>query len=63
VDSFAAAFEKAVQDAVAERLKGKAPTAGSTNKKITKEEILAVKDRRERQRLINENMDLFKTQQ
>lgn len=63
VDSFAAAFEKAVQDAVAERLKGKAPTAGSTNKKITKEEILAVKDRRERQRLINENMDLFKTKQ
>lgn len=63
VDSFAAAFEKAVQEAVAERLKGKAPTAGSTNKKITKEEILAVKDRRERQRLINENMDLFKTQQ
>lgn len=63
VDSFAAAFEKAVQDAVAERLKGKAPTAGSTNKKITKDEILAVKDRRERQRLINENMDLFKTQQ
>lgn len=62
VDSFAAAFEKAVQDAVAERLKGKAPTAGSTNKKITKEEILAVKDRRERQRLINENMDLFNTQ-
>lgn len=63
VDSFAAAFEKAVQESVAERLKGKAPTAGSTNKKITKEEILAVKDRRERQRLINENMDLFKTQQ
>ena len=59
VDSFADAFEKAVQAAVAERLKGKAPTAGSTGKKITKEEIMKVQDRRERQKLINEHMDLF----
>ena len=42
-----------------ERLKGKAPTAGSTGKKITKEEIMKVQDRRERQKLINEHMDLF----
>lgn len=59
VDSFAAAFDKAVQDAVAEKLKGKAPAAGSTGKKLTKEEILKVKDTRERQKLISEHMDLF----
>lgn len=61
VDSFAIAFEKAVQEAVTEKLKGKPPVAGSTGKKITKEEIMKIKNPRERQKLISENMDLFKT--
>lgn len=60
VESFASEFDKAVQKAVAEKLKGTAiPKAGSPSK-LTKEEILAVKDRNKRQALINENLDLFK---
>ncbi|WP_302954506.1 DUF4355 domain-containing protein [Faecalitalea cylindroides] len=59
VDSFVSAFEKAVQDAVTERLKGKPPVAGSTGKKITKEEIMKIKNPRERQKMIAENIDLF----
>lgn len=59
VDSFAEAFEKAVQSAVTEKLKGKAPVAGSTGKTITKEEIMKVQNPRERQKLIAEHLDLF----
>ena len=58
ITGFTEAFNKAVEDAVKAALKGDAPKKG-TGAKITKEEILKVKDRKERQRLINENMELF----
>ena len=53
VESFAKVFKDAVQAAVKEALKGnppKASTGGATT--VTREQILAVKDRSERQRLI-----------
>lgn len=60
VESFAKVFKDAVQAAVKEALKGnppKASTGGTTT--VTREQILAVKDRAERQRLIAENPQLF----
>ena len=60
VESFAKVFKDAVQAAVKESLKGnppKASTGGATA--VTREQILAVKDRAERQRLIAENPQLF----
>ena len=60
VESFAKVFKDAVQAAVKESLKGnppKASTGGATT--VTREQILAVKDRTERQRLIAENPQLF----
>ena len=60
VESFAKVFKDAVQAAVKESLKGNPPTAstgGTTT--VTREQILAVKDRAERQRLIAENPQLF----
>lgn len=60
VESFATAFQEAVDAAVKERLKGKTPKTGGSPTKMTKEQILAVKNRAERQKLINDNMDLFR---
>ena len=60
VESFAKVFKDAVQAAVKEALKGNPPkaiTGGTTT--VTREQILAVKDRTERQRLIAENPQLF----
>lgn len=60
VESFAKAFKEAVQEGVKEALRGnppKASTGGTTT--VTREQILAVKDRTERQRLIAENPQLF----
>ena len=60
VESFAKVFKDAVQAAVKESLKGnppKASTGGTTT--VTREQILAVKDRTERRRLIAENPQLF----
>ena len=59
VDAFIAAFQKAVSDAVKDALKGEAPKAGGASG-LTRDQIMKVKDRAERQRLINENMHLFK---
>lgn len=59
VKDFAQAFKKAVSDGVTEALKGKTPPTG-TGTKITKEEILKIKDRAERQKAIRENIELFK---
>lgn len=59
VDNFVSLFNDAVENALKERLKGKTPTTG-TPTSITKEQIMAVKNRAERQRLINEHIDLFK---
>lgn len=60
VEGFAKAFKEAVNAAVKEALRGNPPKAGSGGTKpITRDEIMAVKDRAERQRLIAENPQLF----
>lgn len=59
IKGFAAAFKEAVKNEVANRLKGNEPKA-STQSNITKAEILAVKDPIERQKLIRENITLFR---
>lgn len=59
VDAFITAFQDAVSKAVKEALKGEAPRKGGASK-LTKEQIMKVANRTERQRLIQENMHLFK---
>ena len=60
VETFAKVFKEAVSAAVKEALRGNPPKAGSNNgATLTKEQILSVKDRTERQRLIAENAQLF----
>mgnify|MGYP001286531456 CR=1 FL=1 len=61
IDSFAKRFKEEVKKAVTDALKGNGPKTGNTSGNITKQEILAVKNRIERQKLINEHMDLFKS--
>ena len=58
VESFVKLFRDHVDTAVKNAVKREPPKTGSTSG-ITKEQILALKDRSERQRLINENMSLF----
>lgn len=60
VDGFAKMYKEAVQAGVKEALRGGAPKKGSGSYTITKEQIFAVKDPAERQRLIAENIELFK---
>lgn len=59
ITGYSEAFNKAVEAAVKDALKGGAPKV-SGGKALTKEDIMKVTDRRERQRLINENLELFK---
>ncbi len=59
VDAFIEAFQDAVNKAVKDALKGEPPKAGGASK-LTKEQIMKVENRAERQRLIKENMELFK---
>ena len=59
VDSFITAFQSAVEKAVKDALKGNPPKKTSEPASITKEQIMKVKDPLERQKLINEHMDLF----
>lgn len=59
VDSFVKLFKDAVDKAVKDAIKGETPKAGAPSKGYTKAEIMAVKNRTERQRLINENQHLF----
>lgn len=59
VNSFADLFKTAVKNAVAAELKSPPPTTG-TGSGITKEQIMAIKDRAARQKAINENIELFK---
>lgn len=59
VDEFIGLFQDAVNKAVKDALKGEPPKTGGASK-LTKEQILAVKDRTERQKLIQENMSLFR---
>lgn len=58
VENFAKMFKSAVQKEVAAKLRHEPPKAGSRSK-MTKEQIMAVKNTAERQKLINENIDLF----
>ena len=60
VESFAKLFKDSVQSAVKDALKGNPPKAGSRgNTTVTKEQIFAIKDPAERQRMIAENISLF----
>ncbi|MDD3230032.1 MAG: DUF4355 domain-containing protein [Oscillospiraceae bacterium] len=59
VDSFCSLFKGEVKRAVAAALKGGVPKTGAGSGGVSKDDILKVTDRSERQRLINENMDLF----
>lgn len=54
-------YKEAVQNAVKDALKGKPPKAGNGGDKpsMTKDQILAVKNPSERQKLIAENITLF----
>lgn len=59
VESFISLFNAAVDSAVKEALKGSSPKAGSAPTGMTKEQILAIPNRAERQRLMKEHKDLF----
>lgn len=59
VDDFAAMFKNAVDVEVKAKLGGSAPKTGGT-KTLTADDILAIPNREERQRLIAENLELFK---
>ena len=60
VEEFAELFKNAVQDAVKDKLKGKPPKKG-TGGSITRDQIYAIKDPSERQRMIAEHMELFES--
>lgn len=61
VTRFAKVFNKAVEEKVKKSIGGPVPKkTGATSTKLTKEDILKVTDRAERQRLIKENIELFK---
>ena len=59
VAAFSKMFKAAVQEGVKEALKGKTPPSGGSST-LTKEEIMNVKNLKERQKLIKENIHLFK---
>lgn len=59
VESFSKLYKAAVQAAVKEALKGNPPKCGSGGKSMTKEQIMAVSNPLERQKLIAENIALF----
>lgn len=59
IKEFVSVFRSEVSKAVKEQLKGSAPKTGGTSK-ITKEEIMKVSNPLERQKLIRENIELFK---
>lgn len=58
VESFVALFNAAVEKAVKEKVKGDTPKTGTTSG-MTKEQILAIPNRAERQRMMKEHKDLF----
>ncbi|MCT4379983.1 DUF4355 domain-containing protein [Leuconostoc pseudomesenteroides] len=60
IGAIKAEFDKAVEAAVNEKLKGNNPKAGGRTGALTKSEILKVADTVERQKLIAENINLFK---
>lgn len=59
VEDFAATFKSELDKAIKAKLGGEPPKVGGSSKTLTKEDILAVENREERQRLIAENLELF----
>ena len=59
VESFAKLFKDAVNESVKNSLKGPAPKTGTSGTTVTKEQIMAIKNPSERQRMIAENITLF----
>lgn len=60
VEAFADSFSKAVENAVKERLKGEPPRRGTgETAKMTKEEIMKIRDPELRQQKMLENRELF----
>lgn len=60
VESFIELFKGEVEKAVKDALKGNSFKRGGSNGGVTKEDIMKVSDPIERQRLIRENMNLFR---
>ena len=60
VDAFVKLFKSAVQEAVKAANRKPSPKTGATGGTLTKADILKVEDINERQKLIRENMDLFR---
>lgn len=63
VEQFAEAFTEAVQTEVKKVLAGKTPDGadkGKNGTKITKEEIMKISDYKERQKMMEEHIDLFR---
>lgn len=60
VDAFTKLFKQAVQEAVKNANRKPSPKTGATGGTLTKADILKVEDINERQKLIRENMDLFR---
>lgn len=59
VETFTEMFNAAVEQAVKDRVKSDPPRKGAPSTGLTKEQIMKVTNRAERQRLIKENFDLF----
>ncbi|WP_276905126.1 capsid assembly scaffolding protein Gp46 family protein [Faecalibaculum rodentium] len=59
IDEFTKAFDAAVDEAVKKRVHVTEPKAGATST-LTREQIMAEKDRAKRLKLISDNMELFK---
>ena len=60
VENFVKNFNDAVQKAVAEALRGKTPRLKDGSKELTKEDILKIKNRTERQKAMAEHPELFR---
>lgn len=59
VEQFSTLFERAVEDAVKQRLKGEPPKCGKSGGTLTKADIMKEKDPLKQQKMIQEHMDLF----
>jgi hypothetical protein len=59
VNQFAKLFEKAVNEAVKEKMKGTTPKTGSAASGLSKEDIAKIKDRKARQQAIKDNINLY----
>lgn len=60
VENFVKNFNDAVQKAVAEALRGKTPRLKDGSKELTKEDVLKIKNRTERQKAMAEHPELFR---